>query len=647
MMKLRFLFLLLAAASVYGQGIPLRGGGLNTGEEKQDKPKKELPKATIDKYRVFTIDNDTTYIDTSLTIRKDYLFNYLRRDNFGLLPFANDGQTYNTLDFGIDEFSPFPAYGMRAKHFNYMRPEQMRYYQVATPLTELYFKTTIKQGQSADAFIALNTSERFNVSLAYRGLRSIGRYENALSSTGNFRFTTNYHTATHRYYVKAHFTGQDFYNMENGGVVNIDDFESGNPEFDERGRLQVYLTDARSVMKGNRYFVDHGFRVNKGDNQNNLILTHQFNYEHEFFEYYQPNLVTDMQDEPDFQRFGPSYVGSRLRDKSRYNRMYNKVGAVYENKTLGKLQAFVEDFRYNYFYKTALVRNGELIPSSLNDEIGTFGGQYTYKKNNLSGTAMLRNSITDQDLTEIDVKAEYQLNEKYLFGFRVQKMNRLPNHNFNLFQSGYVNYNWVNDFNNEKITNFEATAETPWINASVQATVLDDYLYFDDVSTDDRILLVAPKQYGNTIKYLSVKASKEFRFGPVALDNTILYQQVGQDDEVLNVPKLLTRNTLYFSGHLFKKAMEFETGVTFQYFSKYLANDYNPLLGEFYVQHKKEIGDFPLIDLFFNARVRQTRIFLKAEHVNSSFTGNRFFASPTQPYKDFVIRFGLVWTFFQ
>jgi len=36
----------------------------------------------------------------------------------------------------------------------------------------------------------------------------------------------------------------------------------------------------------------------------------------------------------------------------------------------------------------------------------------------------------------------------------------------------------------------------------------------------------------------------------------------------------------------------------------------------------------------------------KAEHFNSSFTGYDYFSAPNNPYRDFVIRFGLVWNFF-
>lgn len=608
------------------------------------------PKATIDMYRVVTLDRDTTYIDTSLTIKKEYIFNYLRRDNFGLLPFANEGQTYQTLQYGLNGFSPFPEFGFKAKHFNFLEANQIKYYSVATPLTELYFKTVMEQGQSLDAFITLNTSERLNFSIAYKGVRSLGKYVNQLSSTGNFRFTTSYHTKDKRYAVNLHITAQDMSNGENGGITNPENFEGKEENFKNRARLNVYFQDATSLLDGNRYFVDHHFRFNKNESENNLYLDHQFNYENKFFEFTQGTLSSLIPSEPQdyyIQRFGDAYVNN-IKDKTRYNRMYNKIGATYENKTLGQFQFFIEDFRFNHYYNTILVfDDAPTIPSSIGDRINTVGGQYRYQKNNWRGKALYSNSISDQEMSNLDLSATYTLDEENLFSFQYQNISKLPDHIYNLYQSSYKAYNWVNDFNNEKINNFEIKAETKWASASLQLTTLNDKLYFSDDSTVQDQLLVKPKQYGNTINYLSLKVSKEFRYGKFALDNTILYQKVDQNDPVLNVPELVTRNTFYFSDHFFKKAMFLQTGITFNYFTKFFANDYNPLIGEFYVQNQKQIGEFPMLDFFINAKIRQTRIYLKAEHFNSSFTGNDFYSAPSYPYRDFMVRFGLVWNFFQ
>ena len=52
-------------------------------------------------------------------------------------------------------------------------------------------------------------------------------------------------------------------NEENGGITNPEDYISKDPAFSNRITLQVFLTDATSTFKGNRYFIDQNFRVNK------------------------------------------------------------------------------------------------------------------------------------------------------------------------------------------------------------------------------------------------------------------------------------------------------------------------------------------------------------------------------------------------
>ena len=64
-------------------------------------------------YKVFSFKKDTTYIDTTLTIQKEYKFNFLRKDNFELLGFHNQGQTFNNLGYQFDAISNFPDIGLR------------------------------------------------------------------------------------------------------------------------------------------------------------------------------------------------------------------------------------------------------------------------------------------------------------------------------------------------------------------------------------------------------------------------------------------------------------------------------------------------------------------------------------------------------
>jgi hypothetical protein len=614
-------------------------------EQLRNKDTTSVKIATMDQYRFITIERDTTYLDTSLTIQREYNFNYLQKDIFGLVPFANEGQTYNTLQYSLTALSPYPEFGFKAKHFNFLEANQIKYSSVATPVTELYFKSVMQKGQTLDAFFTVNTSPRLNFSIAYKGLRSEGRYINQLSSTGNFRFTTSYNTLNKRYFANAHFTFQDILNEENGGITTINDFESKDPNYDNRQRLQVYFTDAQSFLKGKRIFLDHFIQLNPKKRENNWYVTHQINYENKFFEYKQTTVPSTVVSETVF-RFGESYVTSGINDQTHYNKMYNKLGLMYENTSLGKFHFFADDFRSNYYYNQILIRDDKTIPASLTRNINSVGGQYEYQKKNWKGNFLYSRSVTNQSLSNLEAKLNYDFNEDYQFSFGYQNMNKLPNDNFNLYQSSYVQYNWSNNFKNEKINSITANAVTPWLEASVQLMTLNDHLYFENTATDETQQIVTPNQYGNTINYVSVKVSKEIKFGKFALDNTLLYQKTSQQDAILNVPELVTRNTIYYTNYLFKKALFLQTGMTLNYFTNYLANDYNPVIGEFFIQDKKAIGNYPNLDFFVNARIQRTRVFLKAEHFNSALTGNNFYAAPNNPYRDFTIRFGIIWNFF-
>ena len=621
------------------------------GQDPRSTSNKKAPKAPIDQYSIITLTKDTTIVDTSLTVQKEYRFNYLRKDTYGLLAFTNEGQPYTTLDFGIKEFTAFPEFGFTGKHFSYLEVQDINYYHVATPFTELYFKTVMEQGQCLETFITVNTSDQLNFAVSYKGLRSLGKYQNQLTSTGNFRLSSSYNTKNKRYLLKTHFTAQDISNGENGGIVNQADFEGDLSEYENRARIPVFSEDAESLLKGNRFFVDHSFRLNKNESFGGIVLQHQFNYERKNYDYSQTTLSTTTTAENGsnvtFNRYGSSYVVSSISDVTNYNRMYNKLGASYATKDFGSLTFFGEGFQFNHYYNRVLVLEDQTIPASLSDEIMNLGGAYHYQKNRWKGHLLVSRSITDQNLNNIEANVRYRMDSINSFTFTYQNINKIANHSYNLFQSSYVNYNWFNNFKNEKINSIEAKAFTKWFNASAQLTNITDMLYYSNDATNPRELILSPKQFGSSIKYVSVQASKEFKYGKFAFDNTLLFQQVDQSEDILNVPSFLTRNTLYYTDRFFKKALFIQMGVTLNYFTSYYANGYNPIVGDFYVQNQQEIGDFPMIDFYINAKIRTARIYLKAEHLNAAFGESNYYNAPNYPYRDFMIRFGVEWNFFQ
>ncbi|GAA3570109.1 putative porin [Snuella lapsa] len=599
------------------------------------------PDAKIQDYLIISYKNDTTYVDTTLTIQKEYKFNYLRRDNFGLMPFSNLGQTYNSLTYDFQSTRLMPQFGARARHFNYMEIEDINYYRVPTPLTELFFKTAFEQGQLADSFFTVNTSPQFNFSIAYKGLRSLGKYQHLLTSTGNFRFTTNFQTKNSRYGIKAHVVTQDLMNQENGGLQdgNVEYFEAGDEEFLDRSILEVNFENAESMLRGKRFYIDHAYKIIKEKDSvsnNKLNIEHVMSFEDKYFQFDQSNANG---------YFGDAFKSS-VKDRATLERFFNQLKLNYSNNILGLLQFNISNTNYNYGYDKLVVLNGKTITNRLKGDVFAAGGVYRkqYKGFDLQGEFGL-NVAGDFEGNFLKAQASFKLNDDLLVLASLNHSSKAPNYNVLLYQSDYINYNWQNGFNNTETQQLAFQLKAKKLaDFTIDYTTINDYTYFkqDEVSG-----MVKAFQNENTISYLRVKLEKEIRFfNKFALSNTVLYQNVQDDNNVFNVPELTTRNTLYYSSHLFGKAMYLQTGIIFNYFTSYYMNAYDPLLAEFYVQTEREYGSFPRLDFFINAKIRQTRIFLKAEHFNSAFTGYNYYSAPNNPYRDFTVRFGLVWNFF-
>ena len=130
------------------------------------------------------------------------------------------------------------------------------------------------------------------------------------------------------------------------------------------------------------------------------------------------------------------------------------------------------------------------------------------------------------------------------------------------------------------------------------------------------------------------------------MNNSFLIQDVDQNDNILNIPDFVYRNSFFISEKIFKNVLEIQSGFNFKIFSKFFINEYNPVISTFHIQDKRKIGGFPIVDFFLNAKIRQTRLFFIFEHINSSFSENNFFTTPSKPYRDSNFRFGLNWSLF-
>ncbi|MFK5957250.1 MAG: putative porin [Lutibacter sp.] len=740
-------------------------------------------------YKIISIHNDTTVVDTTLTLQKDFKFNYLRKDNFELLPFHNQGQTYNKLGYDFEHNSLLPTIGANAKQFNYFKTEDISYYEVPTPTSEIMYKTGLEQGQVLDAFLTMNTSRQFNFSIAYKGLRSLGKYRYSLASHGNFRATFNYHSKNKKYFARGHFSSFDLLNNENGGLTpeSIAYFEINDPNYTDRARLDVNFTDAENLLEGKRYYFEqeitlfskknkieeHNLTIstklkkynavqkqidalkNRGSSNsrnqkgkslikgahltkkspikeiNNINKTnkvsvnqlievdsltmktissiknvivkndsisqkntqetdsltlkkilknndsivkldsaaierlkkidsleviatkiktdssqlitlhkssyfnakfgHHFMYETKHYRFKQAS-ANDI--------FGDAFESSIV-DHTSYQKLDNQFYVQLNSPYTGSLKATVNYYNYNYHYNSILFYDSQTIADKIKGNAIAVGGEWKTQFGNVSLNADA-SSIIIGDITGSSLKASAMIKKDSVYSFKgfAEFTSKTPDFNKLLYQSDYLNYNWQTNFTNEEISTIgvEFTA-TKWGNLKASYHLIDNYTYFNENSK--------PTQATETLNYIKVKASKAFTYKKFTLDNTVMYQNVSKGEAFFRVPEVVTRNTFYYSSYVFKgKPMYLQTGVTFKYFTSFKANAYNPLLSEFTIQNNTEIGNFPVIDFFANAQIRRTRIFLKVENLNASFTGRTYYSAPNYPYRDLTVRFGIVWNWF-
>ena len=645
---------------------------------KQETEKKSEIKDSISitDYKYFFSNGIEKSVDTTLTIYKDYKFNFLRRDDFELLSFANVGQTYNKLGYNFNERFRLPQIGAKAKHFNYFEKEDIQYFNLPTPYTELFAKSTFEQGQILDAIVSLNLTPQYNFMIAHKGYKSLGKYQSVRARGNQFRFSSNYNSKNNLTRWRIHFTSQNIFNQENGGLSKdaiyffeqapnyfvVDDYgepiinEDGTNEmvyydgFLDRSRLDAKIF-SESSLYSKRFLSDFKRSIiyNKDRETSILSIGYEFTHEYKKLEYI---------DNRSSAIFGETKENA-INDKSRMffqeNRLYlesnlNKLGELYLSFGLIKWENSYKDYEgelsdlvniLNKNQSNIDLRWSRIFPKM------SFDFEYGNTLKSELSSNFLKFNIALTPLKNINTKV-------YL-----SKSERSPNFNFILFRSAYNYYNWYNEsLENENISNasFEISYKK-LVKIKADYYTIDNYTFFKENANNidgeiDDFRYASPFQSQDQIKYYKIKLENHNKLGKFAIINTVQYQKKEQNIELneletLNVPEWLTRNTLLFSTDAFNKALYLQTGITFNYFTKFYADYYNPLISELVTQNYKMIGDYPRFDFFVNAKIERTRIFVKVEHLNSSSTGYDYYSDPFNPYRDLSVRFGVVWNFFE
>ena len=530
-------------------------------------------------YKIFSFLKDTTYVDTSLTIEKHYAFNFLRKDHFGLLPFHNVGQTFNRMTYDFNQIRQIPDIGFTAKQFFFKTTEDIRYYEVPTPTSEIMFLTTLEQGQFLNSFFTLNFSRRMNASIAYTGLRSLGKYRESLVSQGNFRTTFHYETKKRTYQVRGHLSTYDNLNEESGGLTTeaLEAFIENDLNFSDRARLDVNLDETENFFKSSRFFFEHDFKIlsfkDSMEQKKFTILKigHLFTSEKKSYEFRQ-NSATDF--------IGSSNFSGSINDGVKNSLLRNTFFLELNSKhILGSLRVKSSQMRYTYGYDQIKDQNSGITNPRLRGKATSLGAEWNarVKQFELTADGEVIPGVDRLSGNNLSANVSYKRDSSFQIKASVILNSKSPNFNFLLHQSSYDEYNWENDFDKVKTQHLGIHLNSKWLTMLINITNIKNYPYFGENSQ--------PKQFLENIVYLKAKASGDIRYKNLVLDNTIMYQNVREGSAVFRVPEFVTRSTLYYDDYWFEgKPMKVQIGATFNYFTKYNANAYDPLLAEFILQ---------------------------------------------------------------
>ena len=661
---------------------------------KKPKKKKIIPyikpmeEVTVSDYKILYLDGTEKSVDTSLSLNREYTFNFLQTDYFEYLPLPNMGEGFNQLGYDFQDQPMTPQMGASAKHFGYFEKEDIPYYNMPSAYTELFFKTTFQQGQHLDATLAINTSPKFNVAVSFRGFRSEGKYTSSLSRARQFRMSTQYETYDQRYRMRLHQTTQSIENDFNGGLTNNSVYffenapnyvvadESGQPILNENGEEEFVFYDGfldRSqlgtqtkglhILEGKGYFMDHQYRLfplAKDSTAYKMSIGYRAHYETKNYQLNQKR--TD-------SYFYEAYSNGAIADTTLHTSLENTLYAKLENSALGSLQLNLHQQQWNYSFAPDEYEKDTILPTQLKANQLAIEAQWAKSLFGLDARLAAYNSLRNDYATRVvTAEIERTLFKEYNLKASYSQRSQPLNFNFYLSQSDYNEYNWYNpDLNNQLFDIKRVILSHPkWGQLSAAWTNITDYTFFNNTTPLRNLnenFKLEVVQSDKKIDYFKARFDQRLDFKNFSWVNNIQYQEVIQEENpdellsgplALNVPKWLIRSTFMLTSSLFNKALFFQSGATFVYFTDYYADQYNPLIAEFITQNNTKIGNYPRVDFFFNAKIKTSRLFIKLENVNAPIehlispdTLYDYYAAPFTPYRDFSLRVGLIWNFFE
>lgn len=633
--------------------------------------------------------------DTNYNFRfNDYPF--LRNDvNATWLGVAGSAvQYYNYFnresDDGVFFYDPYEPWSYSAR--------TVPMYNTKTPYTELaYFGTIFANSQKESDNLHILTTQNlwpeFNFSLEYNRFGGNGMVQNEKTSNKTFSATTNY--LGKRYLMHSGYIRNKVVRNENGGIS--DNKMVSDTTLDAR-EFPIHLTNASNTILKKTWFVDQQYRIpftfirkmqnNSSDKKfrenvlksgdsvaisliDSLVATRR--------------MLREQSDTLGDEDITTAFIG--------HSTEYTSIGKLYTDQisaTDADGRSFYKDYLYhptnsrdsagvtkleNRLFIRIQPWSDDAIVSKLNGGVGnrlmTF---YSPDPQFLKAAGTTRWNSTfvyagvEGQLREYihwDATGDYVFLGEEQNDFSVRANALLTMHPFRKAKSSPVflnlhfgtsltepqfyqqhffsnHYRWDNDFDKISTTRFNASLDIPrWdVSADFGYALLMNNIYFDTLGVI--------RQNASPMSVISASLTKNLKFGPLHLDNRVLFQ-VSSDQDVIPLPALAFNERLYLQFDVQKGIMQMQLGANVWYNTKFYSPSWNPAIGSFQNQKEVAYNNGPFIDAFINVQWKRACIFVKMENAGQGWPMDKadYFSANHYIRTQRSLKIGIYWPFYK
>ncbi len=601
------------------------------------------------------------------------LHNFYRTDlaNAYSLSYATTGNlgspSYNNIYFERPEADLF---FFKEPFHHWMRsPKNFEWYNTRLPYTQISYHTggSGETGQdNLAATFSANVNKQIQVGGGINYVTGKGQYNHQADKEFSYRLFTSY--IGDRYQIQAAFNHYDYIAAENGGITN-DDFildpaavQGGDTKVDGR-TIPTKLSQAFTHLIGHDLYLTHrynlGYYKDVKQNEEDTVVIEEFvpvsSIVHTLTYEGASHRFVNKSAKEDLEYFRNTYLSDNgTNELSSYWAVANTVG-ITVHEGLSKyfpmgLGAYVtyEIRGYNQVTDTTgqgIVESPHLTPlpdyniAARTTQHALWVGGQLWKRQGawLTYEANARVGLADAVLGDLDITGKVGTkipvwNDSLSIQGNVLFKNTTPSYFYKQYVSNH--FIWDNDFGKTRRLRISGEISFPKTGTYIQAGFenIQNHIYFDNECM--------PRQESDNIQVISATIKQNFKVSIFHLDLEGTYQ-LSSNQQVLPLPTFSAYGNFYLLFPI-AKVLHLQVGVDCNWYSAFKAPAYQPALISRYNQDEIEIGNYPFMNAYVNAKLKKARFYIMYSHMNQGWLGgNNYFSIPHYPLNPAMLQLGV------